>query len=398
MQRREGIANLRQRGWRPATAVVAALAAMLWCPLHARPGAPALARAWEQRAPRGNLPQAIVVDRRDPHYLYVAEKSGGVVVLKLGPNDRAPARVAVVARKQLGRLDAMNLAERGSRLYVALGNFFTGGSAAGLAILDVSIPEHPRVLSIWMSPTKMKGSAAVVADNRYAYLGAMTQGVLILDVSNPAAPTLVTTFLPGVNFPRPNPTAVQRPNARGLALVGDRLYIADDAGGLRIADVSDRLHPREIGRCVNPAMGTKQQAYNNVAVNGSYAYVAVDYAGLEVLDVSDPAHIQQVGWWNPWHADTPANLWLNSPGHTNQIALDAAHALVYLSAGDSELQVVDVSDPRHPVLAAEHGRPKDGRGTWGLALGDTAVYLADITALIPFHSTWSGLVAVARVR
>lgn len=387
--------DVRQGGWRLPAAAAVALVAFAY-PLGARGGSQPLPRLWEQPAPHDSLPQAIAIDARDPRYLYVAEKSGGVSVLKLTPDNGAPDRVAVVGCDALGRLDAMNLTARGTRLYVALGNFFAGGSPAGLAILDVASPTHPRVLSVWVSPKKVKGAAAVVAGGRYAYLGAMTQGVLILDVSRPGQPSLVTTFLPDVNFPRPNPTAMQHPNARGLALAGTRLYVADDAGGLRIVDVSDPSHPREIGRHINAAMHARQQAYNGVAIDGTYAYVAVDYGGLEVLDVTDPANVRQVGWWNPWNADDAANVWLNSPGHTNQVAVDAAGHLVYLSAGDSELQVVDVSDPARPVLAAHYGRPGNGRGTWGLALGPTAVYLADMTALIPFHSTWSGIVAVAR--
>ena len=52
--------------------------------------------------------------------------------------------------------------------------------------------------------------------------------------------------------------------------------------------------------------------------------------------------MRQIGWWNPWESHTIKNLWLNSPGHTNQIVLDANRKIVYLSAGDSELQMVDV--------------------------------------------------------
>ena len=36
------------------------------------------------------------------------------------------------------------------------------------------------------------------------------------------------------------------PAARGLALDGDRLFVAYDAGGLRVLDISDRANPVEI--------------------------------------------------------------------------------------------------------------------------------------------------------
>jgi hypothetical protein len=346
---------------------------------------------------RGLLPQAIAINQGDPRYLFVALKTGGVAVYRDAHAGKPPARVAVVSRRELGNLDAMHLFQRGDTLFVALGDFFAAfGSRAGVAALDVSDPAAPRVASRWISPQSMKGAAAVVADERHVYVGAMTKGLLIFDAGDPARLTHVSTFLPDVNFPRPRPNAIQHPNARGLAISGDRLFVADDAGGLRVVDVSNRARPREIGRYINESMRSKQQAYNNLVLDGRRAYVAVDYAGLEIIDIADPERMRQVGWWNPWKAETPANTWFNSPGHTNQIAFDPARKLVYLSAGDSELQVVDVSDPAAPRLAASHGSPRNNRGTWGVTLGDDAVYLTYIQTLIPFRGTWSGIVALGR--
>lgn len=174
------------------------------------------------------------------------------------------------------------------------------------------------------------------------------------------------------------------------------MFVAYDSGGIRVIDVADKAKPREIGRYINAAVGNKQQAYNNIVIKGRFAYAAIDYCGLEILDVGDPRAIRQIGWWNPWRCETMTNNWLNSPGHTNQLALDAGRQLVYLSAGDSELQVVSVKDPAHPVLAGYFGAPKDGRGTCGLAVTDRNVFLTYIRALIPFRGGWAGVTALAR--
>jgi hypothetical protein len=224
----------------------------------------------------------------------------------------------------------------------------------------------------------------------------MTQGVMIFDVSRPEKIEHVSTFQPDIHFPRKNPGKVQHPNARGLALRENLLYVAYDAGGLRVLDVSDKKRPREVGRYLNPQMAKRPQAYNNLVIDRNLAYVAVDYAGLEILDIRNPRDIRQVGWWNPWQAGTAKNNWFNSPGHTNQIALDARKNLAYLSAGDSELQVVDVSDPARPRLAARFGRTKDKLAVWGLTVSPDRVYLTYIQALSPFQGTWSGIKAVKR--
>jgi hypothetical protein len=161
-------------------------------------------------------------------------------------------------------------------------------------------------------------------------------------------------------------------------------------------DVKDRRRPVEIGRYINAAMVRKQQAYNNLVVDGDRAYVAIDYAGLEIIDISNPRQPRQIGWWNPWAADTLQNLWVNSPGHTNQISLDAQRKLVFLSAGDSELQVIDVSKPNRPRLVSHYGEPKNKRGVWGVAVSADLIFLTYIKAIVPFHSTWSGVKAVRR--
>jgi hypothetical protein len=179
-----------------------------------------------------------------------------------------------------------------------------------------------------------------------------------------------------------------------MALAGDRLYLAYDAGGLRVLDISNRAKPKEIGRYINAGMGRKQQAYNNFVLDGDFLYAAIDYAGMEVLNVRNPKDIRQVGWWNPWEADKPKNIWFNSGGHTNQLAFDKKRKLAYLSAGKSELQVVDVSNPRNPVLARHYSDSNGNRGAWGVTLADDVAYRTDIQAVVPFKGTWSGVVAV----
>ncbi|MCA9049250.1 MAG: hypothetical protein KDA89_11010, partial [Planctomycetaceae bacterium] len=145
------------------------------------------------------------------------------------------------------------------------------------------------------------------------------------------------------------------------------------------------------------AMNGKQQAYNNLLFDGNRALIAVDYAGLEILDMRRPLRPLQLGWWNPWAAHTLRNLWINSPGHTNQLAFDPDSQHVFLSAGDSELLVVNVSVPNTPKLTAQYGTPGNGRGTWGLAITPDLVLLTYIKTFVPFRGTWSGIRAVRRM-
>lgn len=338
-----------------------------------------------------SMPLGTTVDASGRPYLYAALKSGGVGVV-----DSATGRtIAAVATRDLGGLDAANLVQSGDRLYVALGDFFAaGGAKAGLAIIDVRDPRSPRVRSLWTSEERLNGSTAVVTDGRTVYLGAMREGVFVFDATASALAPLAI-IKPDVNFPTPKPGRMAHPNARGLALRGDTLYVAYDAGGLRVVDVRDRAAPVEIGRYVNPQTGRKQQAYNNLVLDGDVAYVAVDYCGVEAVDIADPRAMRQMGWWNPWGCERWTNTWFNSGGHTNQIVLDAALRRLYVSGGDSELSVLNVSIAGQPSLMSSYGGVKDGRGTWGLAVGRDAVYLGYIKTILPFRGTWSGIEALS---
>lgn len=286
----------------------------------------------------------------------------------------------------------MNLRRAGNRLYVALGDHFAaGGAHAGLAIIDIANARRPRVVSAWKSPDKGKGAADVVVDGGVAYLAAMREGVHVIDIANAARPIHVATLQPDIHFPKRNPGRIAHPNARGLAVHGDRLYIAYDAGGLRVIDIRNRRKPREIGRYINPRMGNKAQAYNNVVIEGRHAYAAVDYCGMEIIDIANPAAMTQVGWWNPWRCERFGNLWFNSGGHTNQIEFDSAARRAYLSAGDSEMVVVDVADKTSPTTIFTLGEPRNGLGVWGMHITPRQSLLTYIRTPIPFKGTWSGI-------
>lgn len=352
--------------------------------------------AWELEL-RGDTPQGIIADAKGRPYLFATLKTGGFAVLKTGRGMEAAQVVSRIAKHELSGLDAMHLTQRGNRVYVALGDLFAArGDKAGLAVIDVATPAVPKLLGSWTSPKVENGSAVIVADDHHAYLGAMSTGVMIFHVEQPERIQHVSTFRPDPNFPRANPNSVQRPNARGLVLDGNRLFVAYDAGGIRVLDITKRDQPREVGRYVNAGMGQKQQAYNNLILDGDRLYAAIDYAGLEILDVKRSDAIRQVGWWNPWQAQTLQNVWFNSAGHTNQLEFDPKRRLVYLSAGDSELQVVDVSKPDRPLLVQHLGTTRDGRGTWGVTLGHDMIYLTYMPAVVPFRGNWSGIVAVRR--
>lgn len=349
---------------------------------------------WEYATPNA-VPQAVALDPQRRSRMYVALKQGGLAILDTSQRRSPPKELARVTCDQFAGLHVMHVAAHDHYLYLALGDLFDSrGAPPGLAILDMERPERPRVVGVWKSDATLRGASSVLVEPGWAYLAAMKGGVYVLNVERPDRIEKVAVFEPDIHFPRRNPNSVQHPHVRGLAKQGDVLYVAYDAGCLRVLDLSDRRHPTEIGRYSNDKMAHKQQAFNQLALDRDVAYVTVDYAGLEVLDVRNPRQIRQLGWWNPWKAETLGNVWLNSPGHANQLAYDARRKRVWLSAGDSELQVLDVARRQTPRLVARYGEANDRQGAWGVTLDDDLAYVSYMPAVVPFRGSWAGVRAL----
>ena len=116
-------------------------------------------------------------------------------------------------------------------------------------------------------------------------------------------------------------------SARGLALVENRLYVADESFGLVIFDVADPSSPVELGRLESDAHWT-----NDVAVAGQFAFLSDQVHGLIVVDVSDPSAPVEIAELDVYEAAS--------------VAVSGNYAFV---GGDYRLSAVDVSTPTSPV-------------------------------------------------
>jgi hypothetical protein len=94
--------------------------------------------------------------------------------------------------------------------------------------------------------------------------------------------------------------------------------------------VDYRKLPHQVGQLTMPGPSL------GVAMAGHYAYVASYEAGFQVVDISDPAHPVTVGS-------------VDTPGAAQDVAIAGNYA--YVADGQAGgLQVIDISDPAHPVI------------------------------------------------
>lgn len=322
-------------------------------------------------------------------FLYTANVELGIVVFDV-TDIQNPIPIDTVLPAEFGGLKPTNLWHQNGLLYASVGGIQGASQDAGLAIMEVSDPHDLTVLDYWTDPAYDQGAAIVIVDGDYAYLGAMEQGIIVLNVSDPNAISFEGHAPLDPNFPQV-PGLFSTPNARGMSIRNDTLIVANDAGGLRMVSVVDKQDPYEISKYINQDMhAITQAAYNNVLLVDEFAYIPVDYCGLDIVDVSDTSMVN-ANWLNPWGCD--GSNWNGAEGHSNEIER-VEDNLIFMSGGDSELLAYDVSERSNPILVGEYVFPYDSVVAWGITANDQYVILALVNNRVfqqPYYSDVGGI-------
>ena len=255
---------------------------------------------------------------------------------------------------------ANDVAIAGNHAYVAEGAWVVpGGVAAALQIIDITSPG---------SPTPVGGVGlphygnAVAVDGSIAFVADQLSGLVVIDVSDPALPSITARLAVG--------PAVEVDIHGILAYVGTE-------GGLVIIDVSDPASPREIGRL--------QASAYSVAIEGNIACVA-GHRSMSTVDIEDPENPVILGT-----LDLPYSFSVD-------IAVDQGYA--YVTGAEFGMLVVDVSRLEAPRLV---GQSRIEWGAYDIALDREMLYIAGPFGLsilpsqcrVPYAVDLSGLAAAA---
>ena len=180
----------------------------------------------------------------------------------------------------------------------------------------------------YVGSVPLDGIEAFAISGNFAYCP-LWDSLAIIDISNPASPTLVDQIhLPGYGI--------------GIDINGNYAYVANALDScLQVLDISNAENPSLLASSNLPDM-----AYD-VYVNGNYAYVADYLSGLQIVDISNPSHPQSVGYY-----DTPGNAY-------SVYTLDN---YAYVADNRSGLQIINISNPASPILSGNYdtqGRAMD---------------------------------------
>lgn len=327
------------------------------------------------------------IDHRDNGFLYSANLTFGLGIYDISD----PSSIELLfdlEPSMFGGLSVSTLQQKGNYLYLGLGDFQTENEASGLAIVDVTFPDSPVVQDIWTSTDFVNGVSHLDVYDDIVYLSIMNDGLLILDAHEVTDIKFVNTFIPDLSFPEISEGHHQ---GRGITKVGDILYYTFDRGGFRAIDVSDLDHPEEIQKYINLDLVSKATAaYNDVVVVDGYAYVSVDYCGLEVIDIrTDPWTL--VEWYDP--VDCQGLNWFGAEIHTNELVTACNDSLLFVSGGNSEVVVFDISDPSALKRIGGFFELDNELAAYGLHIMNNHVSVSYINnpINIPYVGNWGGL-------
>jgi hypothetical protein len=308
-------------------------------------------------------------------YLYSAWSSfPGIQVVSL-QNPAAPTFTSSV-RFPSGPIYTVNIVDH----YAFLTEEAEEDLGSGLTVLDVADPKNPQYLSSFLA----NGMASdMVYGSGKGYLAGEENGVLEVNLEDPASPSLLRTWTNSsvgwisdldeefrTVFFKPNvyiyaldtqKDTIYRLNvndaAHPIAVTGSHLMSVADTTCL-VYDYRGYVFVGAMDGSVtavqvNESTGTLGSEVGQVdlnagylrqmAISGNYLYLANGDAGLQVVDIQDVSHMQVV-------ATYPAD-------YVETVEVSAPYAFIYDS--ETGITALDVSDPTHPAFVGAYSLTGD---------------------------------------
>jgi hypothetical protein len=293
-----------------------------------------------------------------------------------------------------------------------MGDYAVVATWLGVYVMQVAGVERPTVVGVHDAVEKV--TDLVVVGNA-AFVATMDDGFVILDVSDPAAPQYVGAYATDGELRH---AAIEGDRAylltRGRACGSDPDCVPG-FDGLLVLDISDPAAPELIGSLES---GSEELPYsgNSVVAEGSFVF-AGGSNGFIVYDASDPASIQVVGRYehDPMPPSLPISrimmfgqrvyaalgcgnlLVVDVSDRTNPVLMglhvtkwtvndmDVAGDMAYLATYGEGLPIVDFSTPETPVEVGRFDSLADARGL--ARFGDNVVAASGWPQMVVFDAS-----------
>ena len=233
------------------------------------------------------------------------------------------------------------------------GYAYVATHGTGLRVMDVHDPAHPVEVGHWAmnyGRRLVDQMHAVAVQDTIAVTANSTLGAMVLSIADPAHPRLLaaadTTWMPW-----------------NVAIQGHYAYIANLLSGLEVVDIARPDQPQLLTTLpvVEPTV---------LLVQDTLAFTAFSDGGIQrvsVISNTDPSNLYELGTYDALDAVE----WLVLRGH-------------YLYVGtDGSVEIVDLSDLSHPVLAGIYLRQATDMKLLGsyavMTIADTGLAVVDLT-------------------
>jgi hypothetical protein len=270
----------------------------------------------------------------------------------------------------------------------------TGVGGDKLYAVDVSDPANPKITDSVVVDARIINDVMSTEDGKYAVMtreqsSSRKNGIVILSLEDPAHPKPIADFTETVSG-----------GVHSTYVYKGYVYLTDDAtGSMRVIDIRDPMHPKQVARWETPPPTAGRQLHD-IDVKDGMAYLSYWNDGLIILDVGNgikggrpdkPEFVSQFKYdLNALYRDVEA---VGGPGfirgtHTawrqGRYVFVADEVFPAKAVGQGvpgfgraygRMQVVDVSDIANPKSVA-YFEPKDG-GTHNIWVAGDTLFLGD---------------------
>ncbi len=198
------------------------------------------------------------------NYAYVADFHNGLIVLDIS-NPFSPELASHLSYDDK------------SRGIVVEGNYaYIGNSSTGLRIIDITDPLNPQSLSTASLALNLAQNVAIGSDGSLAYVSGFYGGLFVVDITDKANPVTLGS------------TDFGSSQSKFVTQLNDIAYVANGDQGFAISDIVDPSAPSNTAVLPLSAFSAVKPGDGHmVAVQGDYAYLAHNAAGLSVINVSN---------------------------------------------------------------------------------------------------------------
>jgi hypothetical protein len=292
---------------------------------------------------------------------------------------------------------------------------WTIGRDAGLAfgspaLTDPSLPPGSNCAPPPGTPALCRGSIPVVylhdisvsADGNTAYLSYWDAGVVILDISDVTAPSMIARISEPITLGSNEGNAHSAtPAGNNLLLVGDEDFTAGPWGFLRIFDITNPAAATQVGYYATPHATQAPPPDNgwytihHPMVSGNTAIIGWYSDGVRVVDFSTPSAPKEVASFVPPGVPDPHNylppnaLFWAAHAHGQLVVASDMNAGLYVMGDDNDKDGCgDLQEA--PTNAATRGGRRNAASFWDFfdtptgnpAARDRAVAITDIVAIV----------------